>query len=370
MKSTELLIGTIAFVLLIAPMILANDKIILEQKEEIYLKVDKNQEVKDLKDVVLESAPDQKQATAIRISGYVKTKGVCGTRDSDFLVVANVHYEQTPIFWYDVLYPETGTHPWQYLEKYVTARLPIKKVELHFRFKHPGEVWFKEFKVEEIPSWKDAAELVVATLGDSTSAMGYMPDNLAVWNRLEMLLRDRFSKNHISVRCIAESGEYLEKLLSSGRLERELKTLERCDFMIIRYGLNDNGHKIPPETFKNQLSETCDRVLKVFPGVTILLATTIPPNAPAYDAMTRLVAKERNYTLIDIAAFLKKEADAGNGNWHNGAGTRVGLHAGKNPPENPDGLKGDKHPNAYGAQLIAEQKFRVLEPLVEKKLKK
>ena len=343
------------------------DKVLLGQKNVVHLKVtDRTQRVED---PVIHLEPRQAKATAVCISGWVRTRGVQGVRGSNFLVVTNLTYPATPIFWYTILYPQTGTHPWQYVEKLVRSRLPIQKIDMTFRLRAVGEAWFRDFKVEEVPSWREDADLVVATLGDSTGVMAYMPDEYTVWYQLENLLRDRFADHHVRVRCLAESGEYLKRLLASGRLDRELATLGRCDVMVIRYGLNDCGKRVPPPEFKQQFLDVCTRVKKRFPKVRIVPATTIPPSADVYDVVTRELALERGLPIIDLNAFLRREATRGNGNWHTGPGQEVGYRTEKNPAKDPSGLRGNKHPNAYGAALIAAEKFRVLEPIVAELLK-
>ena len=41
----------------------------------------------------------------------------------------------------------------------------------------------------------------------------------------------------------------------------------------------------------------------------------------------------------------------------------VGYRTDKNPADNPDGLKGNVHPNIYGIELISEETFHALEPI-------
>ena len=343
-------------------------KVLYRQKGEVRLTV--TQAGAKAPDRVVHVEVKQKAATAIRISGSVRTRGVSGVRGRDFLVVTNLNYERTPIFWYTILYPETGTHPWQRVEKLVRPRLPITSIDMYFRLKSKGEAWFRDFKIEEVPAWKEDADLVIATLGDSTGVVAYMPDEYTVWSQLQNLLRDRFRDRHIAVRCLAASGEYLGALLSSGRLERELDTLDRCDIVVIRYGLNDTGMRVTPEVFRRQLIEVGKRLGKRFPKVQIVLSTTIPPSAEKLDAVTRKLAQEQGLPLIDLNKFLRAEAKRGNGNWHTGTGTQIGYRTEKNPPKDPTGLRANKHPNQYGCRLIAAEKFRVLEPIVAKMLGK
>lgn len=343
---------------------------VLFQQEGIVHKTCKKLDEKTT-DHVIKVEINQKKATPLRISGRVQTKGVTGPTGENLLIVSNIEYDKTPIFWDTILYPDTGTHPWQYMEKYIHARLPIKSITLYFRLTQTiGEAWFQDFLVEEVPAWDESADCVVTMLGDSTDMVSYMEDPYRTNRHLELLLRDRFPDKVISVRNLAQSGEYLKLLLESGRLERDLATLPQCDLMIIRYGLNDMGYKISPPEFKKQLEQTCDVIRKRFPNVQIVLSTTIPPHAEPLNDKARELATERKYPLIDLEAYLKREAGKGNGNWHQGNLSKVGYPAEKNPDNDPSGLKGNKHPNIYGARLIAEQYFKAIEPIVSQRLKK
>ena len=345
------------------------DSALFRQKDIIH-KVGKGLDIA-VEDHVINVDVNQKTATPLRISARIKTEKVTGPTGRNLLIVTNIHYEKTPVFWDTILYPQTGTHPWQHCERYVRPRLPIKSLEIHFRLTDTaGQAWFRDFIVEEVPEWLDDEECTVAMLGDSTDMGSYIEDHLRLHRHLEMLLRDRFPDKAVSVRNLSESGDYLKKLLESGRLERELDTLARCDLMIIRYGLNDQGHQIPPADFKKQLQQTCDTVLRRFPNTQIVLATTIPPSAPRMNEATRALAAEREYPLVDIEEFLTKQAGLGNSNWHTGLRTRVGFPMNENPKDNPTGLKGDQHPNIHGSRLIAEQEYRTIEPIVERILSK
>ena len=48
----------------------------------------------------------------------------------------------------------------------------------------------------------------------------------------------------------------------------------------------------------------------------------------------------------------------------------VGYSADKNPDGDPTGLTANKHPNIYGVQLIAEEYFKAIAPIVSQRLNK
>ena len=173
-----------------------------------------------------------------------------------------------------------------------------------------------------------------------------------------------FRSHRVDVHCLAEGGEYLQRLVDSGRLDRELQALPRCDIAMIRYGLNDVSQKMDPEKFRTQLHAACDIVLSRFPQAQLVLSTTIPPTAQAYDQQTQAVAEARKLPLIRLDQHIRQRSSTGEGDWHHQAGSRIGRHRTVNPPDNPDGLAGDIHPNAFGAQMIASHYFEHLEPIV------
>jgi lysophospholipase L1-like esterase len=237
---------------------------------------------------------------------------------------------------------------------------------MKFMLDRRGKAWFRDFKVEAIEPWDENADVVVAMLGDSTDMASYLPEKLGVAYQLELLLRDRFNKSVVQVRNLAESGDWLGQLLTSGRLERELNTLPRCDVMVIRYGLNDNS-KAEPEQFKQQLGEVCDRVTRRFPGVQIVIATTLPPRGQKFEDVTRAFAEERKLPLVDVAARFRDLAKQGVWNWHTGAGTAIGFDTHGDASGQAKALEGNIHPNAFGCRTIAETVFRTIEPVMAAK---
>ena len=340
----------------------------LFRQEGVIHKVGKGVDV-PVEDHVIHVDVNQQKPSALRISARIRTENVTGPTGRNLLIVTNINYDKTPVFYDTILYPRTGTHTWQYCERYVRPRLPIKSLDIYFRLTSTkGQAWFRDFTVEEGPTWQENDELVVAMLGDSTDMGSYIEDAYKVHRHLEMLLQDRFPEHCLSVRNLSESGDYLEKLLESGRLERELDTLSRCDIVVIRYGLNDSGHRTSPADFSRQLRETCDRVLDRFPQAQVVLATTIPPSASALSEQTGSVAAERGYPLVDIANALTAHAARGDSNWHTGLRTTVGFPMSENPEDNPTGLKGDQHPNIYGTRLIAQEAYRIVEPIAARML--
>ena len=300
----------------------------------------------------------------LQISAEVQTAGVTGVPGSDCSVFFNIEYADGPVFWDTFLYPDTGTTPWRTLSCDVRARGEVRAIEMHIRFRQPGQLAVRNVRIAEIDPWSEDADVVVAVFGDSTDMTCYLPTELRLTRRLELLLRDRFPEQRIDVHGLAEGGEYLQRLIASGRLDRELRALPRCDVAMLRYGLNDADQRIDPAAFGTQLHSACDSIRKYFPHSQILLSTTIPTPTRAFDQQTLAVAAARQLPVLRIDTLLRERSAAGDWDWHHQARGRIGRRRSQNPPDNPTGLAGDKHPNAYGAQLIAEAYFERLEPIV------
>lgn len=305
----------------------------------------------------------------VRLSAEVRTEGVTGTPGMACSIFFNLEYESGPIFWDVFLYPETGTTPWTTLSCHARARGRLITAEMHVRFHAKGRLSLRNLRVEALPAWTDDADALVAVFGDSTDQTCYLPTEHRLTRRLELLLRDRFLNHRVDVHGLAEGGETLKRLIESGRLDRELQALPRCDVATIRFGLNDRRMTAPKESFTPLLHDACDRILKRFPKAQIVISTTLPAEGSAvFDQQAIAVAQARNLPLIRLDEHMRARSAAGEWDWHNNEGHKIGRHREQNPPENPDGLKGDLHPNAYGSQMVAEHYFEMLEPILKSRL--
>lgn len=304
------------------------------------------------------------QAGAIRITAELRAEGVTGPPGGTCMVFFNIEYAEGPVFWDMFLYPDTGTTPWRTLSCEARDRGAVRAIEMHVRLTTKGRLRLRNLRMETIEPWGDDAEVVVAMFGDSTDMTNYLTTEMRLGRRLELLLRDRFPDRRVDVHDLAEGGEYLKRVIESGRLERELRILPRCDIVMIRYGLNDASQKIPPADFGAQLRAAYAIIRRRFPDARVVLSTTIPFSTGAYNEQTLEAARELNLPLIPLETFIRQRSADGEHDWHHQPGSRIGRHRVANPPDNPDGLNGDKHPNAFGAQMIAEHYFEHLEPMI------
>ena len=79
-------------------------------------------------------------------------------------------------------------------------------------------------------------------------------------------------------------GEFIRRLLSSGRYDKEIATLRGVDYVLIRYGLNDIARREEFEVnFPKDYAELIGRLRRDFPGATIVPMTIIPYMTPERD---------------------------------------------------------------------------------------
>lgn len=307
--------------------------------------------------------PDGPDA-ALQLEVRVRTQGVTGVPGKACAVFFNVEYETGPIFWDTYCNPDTGSTSWRWLSCEVMARGPVRCVELHVCLAGKGTIEIDHVRVQTIEPPADDADLHIAIFGDSTDMTCYLPHDLRLTRQFELLLRDRFSDHRIDVHGLAEGGEYLKRLLDTGRLERELAALTRCDIVMIRYGLNDAPQKIEAAAFAEQLEKAVQIIRKRFAAATIVLSTTIPPLGDLYALPTLETAAKLGLPLIRIDEMMRTRSAAIDHDWHISPTSMIGRRHDQPNPQDPTGLKGDLHPNAYGSQMIAECYFEHLEPIV------
>jgi lysophospholipase L1-like esterase len=190
-------------------------------------------------------------------------------------------------------------------------------------------------------------------------------------------------------------GEYIHGLLKEGRYDREIAKLPGIDYVLIRYGLNDNGKREDfVNNFPKDFSELIGRLRKDFPQATIFPMTIIPYMTPDVDAkintLIRKVADEEKLALFDV--YTRYQAELAHGanmlnyrryaldkipeaqrEWlksfvHGGAvvvmDNRLDAHFRDLP-----GWFGDRHPNLAGYHVIGDETAKFLAPRMREKLK-
>src|SRR5579872_3161979 len=107
-------------------------------------------------------------------------------------------------------------------------------------------------------------------------------------------------------------GEYVYGLLHEGRYERQIAKLPGIDYVLIRYGLNDNSRREDFATnFPKDFSELISRLRRDFPKATVIPMTIIPYMKPEVDdrinALIRQTAEREKLALFDVYTRYKAE---------------------------------------------------------------
>jgi lysophospholipase L1-like esterase len=192
------------------------------------------------------------------------------------------------------------------------------------------------------------------------------------------------------------SGEYIRRLLDSGRYEKEASKLPGIDYVLIRYGLNDNAYRENlEENFPKDYHELIERIKVDHPQATIIVMTVIPYGSEELclrlNKLNEQVAKAEGLALFDIypryAEELKRGPDMLNYRRFPlekipenrrefvksfivpGANptvevldNRLDAHFGHLP-----GWFGDRHPNLAGYHVIGDETAKFLAPLIREK---
>ncbi|MEO2013653.1 MAG: SGNH/GDSL hydrolase family protein [Fuerstiella sp.] len=159
----------------------------------------------------------------------------------------------------------------------------------------------------------------VLLLGDSTTE-GSMPRLLKpngphLETVLEQLLAAEADLLPCHVINSSLSGEYIRRLIDSGRYDRDAAKLPGVDYIFIRYGLNDRARvKNFTSEFPKHFHELIDRLRKDHPHASLIPMTVIPfANEEAIQEindLVRQVAEQEQLPVFDIypryAAELKK----------------------------------------------------------------
>lgn len=192
------------------------------------------------------------------------------------------------------------------------------------------------------------------------------------------------------------SGEFIRRLIDSGRYDKAIPTKPQADYIFIRYGINDVVRREGfTENFPKDYRELLARLRKDHPRAMLVPMTTIPYSAEnthgEINALIARIAAEEKLTLFDIAprylAELKKGPDMLNYRRYPLAKVPENLRPlatpyvqqeGNDPKivvldNRLDGLfghlpgwAGDRHPNNAGYAVIASETVNFLAPVIRK----
>lgn len=243
----------------------------------------------------------------------------------------------------------------------------------------------------------------ILLLGDSTTEGSVPRRHLPQGPHLEDVIRELLASEKdlppTNVINLGLSGEYVQRLLDSGRYEKSVSKLPGIDFVLIRYGLNDNARRENlAENFPKDYHELIRRLKMDHPQATLIVMTVIPYGDEAtslrLNKLNAEVAKAEGLPLFDIypryAAELKRGPDMLNYRRFpldkipenrrefvkpfvvpGGSATvevldnRLDAHFGHLP-----GWFGDRHPNLAGYHVIGDETAKYLAPLIREKFRK
>ena len=240
----------------------------------------------------------------------------------------------------------------------------------------------------------------ILLLGDSTTEGSvprrHVPEGPHLEDVIRLLLAEEKDLPPTNVINLGLSGEYIRRLLDSGRYEKEASKLPGIDYVLIRYGLNDNAYRENlEENFPKDYHELIERIKVDHPQATIIVMTVIPDGSEEMclrlNKLNEQVAKAEGLTLFDIypryAEELKRGPDMLNYRRFPlekipenrrefvksfivpGAkptvevmDNRLDAHFGQLP-----GWFGDRHPNLAGYHVIGDETAKFLAPLIREK---
>ena len=241
----------------------------------------------------------------------------------------------------------------------------------------------------------------ILLLGDSTTEGSIPRRHVPKGPHLEDVIRELLAEEKdlppTNVINLGLSGEYIQRLLDSGRYEKEASKLPGIDYVLIRYGLNDNARREKfAENFPKDYHELITRLKADHPKATIIVMTVIPYGDEAtsqrLNQLNEQVAKAEGVPLFDIypryAAELKRGPDmlnyrrysldkipenrrefvkpfVVNGNSVEVLDNRLDAHFGHLP-----GWFGDRHPNLAGYHVIGDETAKYLAPMIREKFGK
>lgn len=181
---------------------------------------------------------------------------------------------------------------------------------------------------------------VILILGDSiTAGYGLNPDE-----SFPALLQRKIDARGWNFRVVnaGQSGDTSASGLA--RLDWLLKN--RVDVLVLELGANDGLRGLHPETTRKNLQAIIDRTKQKYPEARLIIAgMKVPPNmgrdyAERFEAIFRDLAKQNQAVLIPFIL--------------EGVGGMRELNL-------PDGI----HPTAKGQQIVAQNVWKALEPVLK-----
>ena len=234
----------------------------------------------------------------------------------------------------------------------------------------------------------------ILLLGDSTTE-GSIPRLITPQGpHLEEVIRSLLAEEKdlppTNVINLGLSGEYIQRLLESGRYDKVAAKLPGIDYVLIRYGLNDNARREQfVENFPKDYHDLLERLRRDHPKAELIVTTVIPYGDEATSAkinkLNSDVAAAEKVPLFDIYPRYAEELKQGPNmlNYRrfplekipenrrefvkpfvqSGSvvvlDNRLDAHFGQLP-----GWYGDRHPNLAGYHVIGDETAKYLTPRI------
>ncbi len=236
--------------------------------------------------------------------------------------------------------------------------------------------------------------LQVLLLGDSTTEASIpkmlAPEEPQIEDAVRILLASEKDLPPADVYNLGLSGEYIRRLLDSGRYDRDVATKPSADYIFLRYGINDRAKREGfSENFANDFHELIARLRQDHPKAVIVPMSIIPyqpeSDNTAVNSIVRKVADSQGLPFFDIHPRYAEELKKGPNmlNYRRIAlskiperlhviakpfvravgaephvivlDNRLDAHLGEVP-----GWYSDRHPNLAGYQVIASETAKFL----------
>lgn len=244
-------------------------------------------------------------------------------------------------------------------------------------------------------------KLQILLLGDSTTEASvpkrHVPQGPHFEDMIRLLLAAEKDLPATNVINLGLSGEYIERLMTSGRYDRSVARLPGIDYVFIRYGLNDKSKREDFENnFPKDFHELLARLRKDFPEAVLIPTTVIPYSVSAsqesINALVRKVAEDEKLPLFDLYPRYLSELEKGPNmlNYRRFPLERI-------PEKHRDWIKpftfgnppmvevldnrldahfgdlagwyGDRHPNLAGYHVIADETAKFLMKMIRERRK-
>jgi len=243
-------------------------------------------------------------------------------------------------------------------------------------------------------------KLQILLVGDSTTE-GSVPRRISpkgphLEDVVRILLAAEKDLPPTNVINLGLSGEYVRRLLDTGRYDRDIAKKPGVDYIFIRYGINDYARRENfAENYPKDYSELIAGLRKDHPSAQLIVMTIIPymdtEKSAQINALNRQVARDEKLPLFDIYPRYIQELRKGEnmlnyrrydlknvpvqyhelvkpfvvGNQVQVMDNQLDAHFTKLP-----GWFSDRHPNLAGYHVIGDETAKYLAKMIRAKAKK